>query len=69
MLDRFNTLLVALQARLQAEEGQTMAEYALILGLIVVVTAAAFTALGGSIHNTITSICTSIGGSPTGGCK
>ena len=61
MLDRFNTMLVALYSRLQADEGQTMAEYALILGLIVVVTAAAWTTLGGDIHGKLTSVCTSLG--------
>jgi Flp pilus assembly pilin Flp len=57
MLDRFNTMLVALYARLQAEEGQTMAEYALVLALIVAVTAAVFTGLGTHIKAQLNGVC------------
>jgi Flp pilus assembly pilin Flp len=61
MLDRINIALGSLYSRLQREEGQTMAEYALILGLIVVVTAVAWTTLGTGIHNKLNSVCTSLG--------
>jgi pilus assembly protein Flp/PilA len=61
MLDRFNTMLVALYARLQADEGQTMAEYALILGLITVVTAVAWSTLGSDIHTKLTGVCNALG--------
>jgi pilus assembly protein Flp/PilA len=43
-------------ARLRREEGQTMAEYALLLGLILVVTAVVIAALGGQISSIFTSV-------------
>jgi Flp pilus assembly pilin Flp len=38
------------------EEGQTMAEYAVVLGVITVALLAAFTVLGGAISSQITTI-------------
>jgi Flp pilus assembly pilin Flp len=38
------------------EEGQTMAEYALVLALIAAVTAAVFLTLGGAIQDKLTAI-------------
>jgi len=49
-------LLGGLAARLRREEGQTMAEYALILALIAVVTAAVIITLGGQISSVFNSI-------------
>lgn len=42
------------------EEGQGMAEYGLILALVAVVCAAAFTALQGGINNTLNTITNSL---------
>jgi Flp pilus assembly pilin Flp len=47
-------------ARLRREEGQTMAEYALLLGLILVVTAVVIAALGGKISSVFTSVTNSL---------
>jgi len=44
------------------EEGQTLAEYGLILVLIAVVVVTAVTLLGGNINNVFNSIAGSIGG-------
>ena len=49
-------LLGGLAARLRREEGQTMAEYALILALIAVVTAAVIVTLGGKISSVFNSV-------------
>jgi Flp pilus assembly pilin Flp len=49
-------LLGGLAARLRREEGQTMAEYALILALIAVVTAAVIVTLGGKISSVFNNI-------------
>ncbi len=49
-------LLGGVAARLRREEGQTMAEYALILALIAVVTAAVIVTLGGKISSVFNSI-------------
>jgi Flp pilus assembly pilin Flp len=49
-------LLGGLAGRLRREEGQTMAEYALILALIAVVTAAVIVTLGGSISSVFSSV-------------
>lgn len=53
-------LLGGLAARLRSEDGQTMAEYALLLTLIVVVTVAVVAALGGSISSIFTSVTNSL---------
>ena len=49
-------LLGGLAARLRREEGQTMAEYALILALIAVVTAAVIVLLGGQISSVFNKV-------------
>jgi pilus assembly protein Flp/PilA len=53
-------LLSVAAARLRREEGQTMAEYALLLGLILVVTAVVIAALGGQISSVFTSVTNSL---------
>jgi Flp pilus assembly pilin Flp len=49
-------LLNGVAARLRREEGQTMAEYALILALIAVVTAAVVVTLGGKISSVFNNV-------------
>ena len=49
-------LLGGMTARLRREEGQTMAEYALILALIVIVTATVVVTLGGKISSVFNSV-------------
>jgi Flp pilus assembly pilin Flp len=49
-------MLSGLAARLQREEGQTMAEYALILALIVIVTATVVVTLGGKISSVFNNV-------------
>jgi Flp pilus assembly pilin Flp len=43
-------------SKLRAESGQTMTEYTVILGLIVLVTVAAFTQLGDAIESAINTV-------------
>lgn len=49
-----------LAARIRREDGQTMAEYAMLLALIVVVTVVVISLLGGSISSIFTSITGSL---------
>ena len=49
----FRTWIDALRTR---EEGQTMAEYAVVLAVITVATVAVFTALSGGISAAITNV-------------
>lgn len=44
------------------EEGVTMVEYALLLGLISVVAIAAITAIGVAVNSKFSTACTSLGG-------
>ncbi|HZU62011.1 MAG TPA: Flp family type IVb pilin [Solirubrobacteraceae bacterium] len=53
-------LVSALAERLRGQEGQTMAEYALLLGLILVVTAVVVAALGGQISGVFTSVTSAL---------
>jgi pilus assembly protein Flp/PilA len=57
MINLVQTLLRSLQER---EEGQTLAEYALILSLIAVVAIGALTALGGGVSGILNSIAGSL---------
>jgi Flp pilus assembly pilin Flp len=50
------SVLTSLKARLKREEGQTMAEYAVVLAVITVATVAVFTALSGGISNAINNV-------------
>lgn len=56
MLFSLSQLLGSFAARLRREDGQTMAEYALILALIAVVTAAVIVLLGGQISSVFNSV-------------
>jgi len=46
-------MLTKIRARFAREEGQTMAEYAVVLAVISVATVAVFVALSGGISNAI----------------
>lgn len=50
-----NDLVLRYVARFQAEEGQTMVEYGLILALISIVAIAILGGLGGNVVSTFTS--------------
>jgi pilus assembly protein Flp/PilA len=54
-------LYLRLQNGIRRDEGQTMAEYALILVLVAVAAIAAFRLLGGNIDSKVSSIATEIG--------
>ena len=56
MLKLFTFVQIAADSLRKREEGQTMAEYALVLALIVAVTAAVFTGLGGKIKDALTGV-------------
>ena len=49
-------VLTKIRARFAREEGQTMAEYAVVLAVITVATVAVFTALSGGISGAIASV-------------
>lgn len=49
-------MLKKMRARYVREEGQTMAEYAVVLAVITVATVAVFTALSGGIQGAITNV-------------
>jgi len=54
-------LYLRAQQGLQRQEGQTMAEYALILTLVAVAAIAAFQLLGTNINSKVSKIATAIG--------
>ena len=54
-------LYMRLQNGLKREEGQTMAEYALILVLVAVAAIAAFRLLGNNISSKVSAIASDIG--------
>jgi Flp pilus assembly pilin Flp len=49
-------VLTKIRARFAREEGQTMAEYAVVLAVITVATVAVFTALSGGIQGAIGNV-------------
>jgi Flp pilus assembly pilin Flp len=49
-------MLRRIRAYIAREQGQTMAEYAVVLSVIAVATLAAFTALSGGIRGAITNV-------------
>jgi pilus assembly protein Flp/PilA len=57
------TMLTTLMAFLRNEEGQSLAEYALILVLVSIAAIGAMTALGGDISATFSSVSGTLGGS------
>ena len=52
----FSDLVELLKAARKREEGQTMAEYAVVLAVITVATVAVFTALSGGISGAINNV-------------
>jgi pilus assembly protein Flp/PilA len=63
MFSKINEAVMKLFVLYKDEEGQALAEYGLILGLIAVVAIAALTLLGTAITGKLTSINTALGGS------
>jgi Flp pilus assembly pilin Flp len=59
----FNHLFANLQTRLSREEGQTMAEYGVVLAVITVLCVVAFTTLSGEITNAIDAVSAILPGS------
>ena len=62
MFQKFNEALMRLFVRYKDEEGQALAEYGLILGLIAVVAIAALTALGLGLSGKLGSLTSALGG-------
>jgi Flp pilus assembly pilin Flp len=58
MLNLFIDFVVPLMARLRRQEGQTMAEYGILLGVIAVVVVAVAALLGSSISSLFSSTST-----------
>jgi len=54
----FSDLVELLKAARKREEGQTMAEYAVVLAVITVATVAVFTALSGGISGALNKVIT-----------
>ena len=52
----FSDLVELLKAARKREEGQTMAEYAVVLAVITVACVAVFVALSGGISNAMTKV-------------
>jgi Flp pilus assembly pilin Flp len=49
-------MLAWIRMRFEREEGQTMAEYAVVLAVITVATVAVFTALSGGIQGAVNNV-------------
>jgi pilus assembly protein Flp/PilA len=62
MFSKISEAVLKLLVLYKDEEGQALAEYGLILGLIAVVAIAALTLLGTAITGKLTSINTALGG-------
>jgi len=62
MFSKINEALMQMFVRFKDDEGQALAEYGLILGLIAVVAIAALTALGLGIGGKLGSITSALGG-------
>jgi pilus assembly protein Flp/PilA len=63
MLARTKEVVLRIFAFYKDEEGQALAEYGLILGLIAVVAIAALTLLGGAITGKLDVVNSALGGS------
>ena len=64
LVERFITMLNFMKMK---EEGQGLAEYALILVLVAIVCVAALIFLGGSINNVLSNVAENIASQPGGG--
>jgi pilus assembly protein Flp/PilA len=62
MLAQISGVLMRLFVAYKDEEGQALAEYALILGLIAIVAIAALTLLGGAITGKLDVVNAGLGG-------
>jgi pilus assembly protein Flp/PilA len=62
MFSQVNEMILKLFALYKDQEGQALAEYGLILGLIAVVAIAALTLLGGAITGKLDIINSALGG-------
>ena len=62
MFSQVNEMILKLFALYKEEEGQALAEYGLILGLIAVVAIAALTLLGGAITGKLDILNVAFGG-------
>jgi pilus assembly protein Flp/PilA len=62
MFSQINEMILKLFALYKDEEGQALAEYALILGLVAVVAIAALTLLGGAITGKLDIVNSALGG-------
>jgi Flp pilus assembly pilin Flp len=60
MLNSFNDFLTKMVVRIQRQEGQTMAEYGILLGVIALVVVVVAVTLGGSIKSLFTSVSTNL---------
>ena len=60
--DMFLNWIAFVQTRIQREEGQTMAEYGVVLGVITLLCIAAFVTLGGEITGVINRVVTRLKG-------
>ena len=63
MISKFNEALLKLWARISDEDGQALAEYGLILGLIAVVCIIALTGIGLAVAGQLDSVSSALGGS------
>ena len=62
MLSRINNAILKMLVLYKDQEGQALAEYGLILGLVALVAIAALTLLGTKITGKLGSINTALGG-------
>lgn len=62
MTSRISEALLKLFVRYKDEEGQALAEYALILGLIAIVAVGALTLLGTAVGGRLGGVSTALGG-------
>lgn len=62
MFSQISEMILKLFALYKDEEGQALAEYGLILGLIAVVAIAALTLLGGAISGQLNGLSSALGG-------
>ena len=62
MFATINEAILRMFVRFKDEEGQALAEYGLILGLIAVVAIAALTALGLGLSGKLGSVTSALGG-------
>ena len=62
MTDYLNMMIIRLSSLWKREEGQTMAEYGIILVVIAVVAAATFATVGGDISKVMTDVSNKLKG-------